>query len=268
MPKILRSFSAIRSVIPYAYSIAQPDVPGSLRSVFIVKSVDGSFVCKFNHRELAVKNAVAGNSLRIRGITAPNIGIYNYNNYWMEVYPMIPGKTLYEYIGDGLSDEQIKHVYKNIVDVFAKMDSIDVSVLRDTQYKYSYQVAKTNISDANNATFGSLFAGAVRLMNNGTAGDIGVYHCGITPKNVLLDDNGNFKALIDLDEVAIADKNYAFAMMAAKYQKMGYNITDLIDYYENQTGRALNHKKIRTITDITNMGKHILWRGAGRIKSR
>ena len=92
--------------------------------------------------------------------------------------------------------------------------------------------------------------------------DYGIYHCGMTPKNVILDSDKKFHALLDLDEIAIADRNYAFAMMAAKYQKSGHNIMDLIQYYEEQTGIKLDHKKIKRIVETVNIGKHILYNGA------
>lgn len=62
-----------------------------------------------------------------------------------------------------------------------------------------------------------------------------------------------------MDEVAISDQHYAFAMMAAKYQQMGFNISELMDLYEQTTARKLNRARIKAMCNITNMGKHVMW---------
>lgn len=76
--------------------------------------------------------------------------------------------------------------------------------------------------------------------------------------------DGKFAGLIDLDEVAISDRSYAFAMMAAKYQQLGYDLTELIDYYEHTTKNKLNHKKIKIIAELVNAGKLLLFRDVKR----
>lgn len=264
----LKYFSIIRSVIPYAYDIKQPKVQGSLRSVFIVKSIDGTFVCKFNHRDLALKNAAVSKVFNEAGINVPNMSVAQHDGTWMEVYKLIPGKTLYEHVGAGLSDEKLQYIYHSIVDYFAKMDALSPAELNGQRINLTHQVAKINISDTNNAVFGTLFSGAVRLMNNYGRDTIGLYHCGMTPKNIILDDNAEFSGFVDMDEAAVADKNYAFGMMAAKYKQLGHNPMDLVYYYEDISGNKLNHKKIKKITDLTNLGKSILWHSAGHSKSR
>ena len=268
MSDVLYHFSAIRSVIPYAFDITQPKIPGSLRSVFVAHSADGDFICKFNHRNLAVKNAIVANAMSQCGIKVPNISVHNYKDKWFEVYPIIPGKTLYENIGAGMPRDQVESVYADIVRAFAKMDIISPNILADVKCKHSYQVAKINITDANNAVFAFVFSGAVRYMNQTSPENRGIYHCGITPKNIILDENGKFSGLVDMDEVAIADKNYAFGMMAAKYQQLGQNPENLINQYEMQTGRKLDRQKIKIISDMTNMGKAILWRTNHLIRGR
>ncbi len=261
-------FSAVRSVIPYAFDICQPRIQGSLRSVFIVKSADGDFICKFNHREMAIKNATVASVLLDHGVPAPQISVHNYKEFWFELYPMIRGQTLYEYVGQGMNYIKMQHAYKSLVDGFARMDEINVSALNDLKYKYTHQVAKQNITDTNNRIMANVFSGAVRLMNRGTNAHMGVYHCGITPKNVVLNENADLMGLLDMDEVSIADRNYAFAMMAAKYQQFGYDVMDLVNYYELKTGNELDHNKIKNISNLINAGKYMLWRTSHKSKSR
>ena len=96
-------------------------------------------------------------------------------------------------------------------------------------------------------------------MNIGTESNLGLYHCGMTPKNIIIDPDGHVAGLVDMDEVAIADKNYAFGMMAAKYYQLRGQIDNLINEYELISGQSLNSGKIRTISNLTNFGKHMLW---------
>lgn len=261
-------FSVISNIIPHLHSINRPSLQGSLRSVFIAKSIDGLFACKFNHRDLAQKNEIISKTMLAAGINVPDIKIYTERGFFIEIYKLIPGKTLYEHIGNGLTNEKIQYVYHDIVDAFIKMDSLPAKALEGLKCKNTDQVAKANISDTNNLVTASIFSKAIKLVNDCSNKDKGLYHCGITPKNVILSDNGNFRAVLDLDEAAIADKNYAFGMMVAKYQQLGQNINDLIDYYETKTGRLLNHKKVKNIANITNMGKHILWRMSHLMKTK
>lgn len=268
MYKTSEYFSDIQSIIPFAHDIRKPNVRGSLGSVFIVDSIGGSFVCKFNHHDMAIKNSTVSHSFANKGIPTPNISAIKVKNHWVEIYPLIPGKTLYEHIHAGMPGSKVKDTYLSIVNYFAKMDSISPNILTDMRIKRTHQVARINISDTNNAIFGHLFSQAVKNMNNYDERHIGVYHCGLTPKNVILDDKGNLSGFVDMDEVAIADRNYAFGMMAAKYKQFGYNPMDLVSYYEEISGNVLNRKKIKTITDLTNFGKSLLWHCAIHKKSR
>ena len=247
------AFPVIHSIIPHAYNIKRPTLQGSLRSVFIAKSIDGHFVCKFNHKDLAQKNEIISKTMLSNGINVPAIKIYDDGGFFIEVYRFIPGKTLYEHIGNGLSSEKIQYVYHDIVDAFIKMGSLPTKALDGLKCSRTDQVAKTNITDTNNHIIATICSKAIKAVNNGDHTQKG------TPKNVILNDTGQFKAILDLDEAAIADKNYAFGMMVAKYQQLGQNINDLIDYYELKSGKKLNHKKVQRIANITNAGKSILW---------
>lgn len=250
----------IRNVLKDVYDIRRPDVTGTLKSVFIAETPSGKYVCKFNHPNLAVKNIEVSKIMLRHGICVPDIKIYNCGIRWLEVYPIIPGKTLYESVCLGLPKKETKLVYTDIVDTFARMDKIDIAELKAKKYRSTHSVAKTNISDTNNSLIATIFSGAVYLANHGANSDIGLYHCGITTKNTILNADGKFVGLIDLDEVAVSDRSYAFAMMAAKYQQLGYDLTELIDYYEHTTKNKLNHKKIKIIAELVNAGKLLLFR--------
>lgn len=253
---------SITDMIPDAmHNLRIPAVRGSLNSVIIAKSGsdNSEFVYKHNHPKMAVKNAIVAQMLNARGITAPKITVCTYGTHCFEKYPIISGKTLYEHINSGMPNNKIRTVYHELVKTLAKMSGINFHPLVNMQYTYTYQVARANVSDVNNQLMGTLYSGAVRLMNTGNISNRGLYHCGITPKNVIIDDDWHIAGLVDMDEVAISDQHYAFAMMAAKYQQMGFNISELMDLYEQTTARKLNRARINAMCNITNMGKHVMW---------
>lgn len=261
--------SVIHSVIPDVTNIAMPSIKGSQRNVFIANSDNGKFVCKFNHRDLAIKNSIVSELLSSNGINVPKIKVVNYSNYWIEIYPMIDGETLYSRIGAGLPEHKINDVYYDIVDNFAKMDAVSSDVLNQkSTIKHTHQVANINISDTTNKVIAKIFSDAIRLINKTADKNVGLYHCGMTPKNTILNNDDKLNGFVDLDEVAICDKNYAFGMMAAKYQLLGKNPMRLIEYYEDATGKELNHKKIKGMINIINTSKTILWHTNNLIKKR
>lgn len=255
-------FSAIRSAIPYAYDIRSPKVRGSLNSVFIVPTKEETYVCKFNHKHLAEKNAAVSKLMISHGIPVPEINVHSYRGSWFEIYSMIPGQTLYEQVGAGLSVDKIRKIYDDILKYFSRMSEINPSPLYNLECKYTHQVAKTNVTDVNNEFLAQIVSGGVRLMNAGRAHNRGIYHTGITPKNVIISPAGNFAGFIDLDEVAICDIHYAFGAMASKYQQLGGNINDLIAQYEIISGKRLNCDRIAIMAYINSFGKHMLWANA------
>lgn len=255
-------YSAIHSAFPYTYKIISPKVRGRLDSVYIAECDGGRFVCKFNHQALAQKNAAVSKLMTAHGIPVPQIKLYSYKNTWFETYRLIPGKTLYELIGSGMAPQKVQHIYNTVLACFAKMSEIDTTEIKNTEYKHTHQVARANTSDANNIILGGIVGGGVRIMNMGTRGDRGLYHAGLTPKNMIVSPDGELAGLVDMDEVALCNKNYAFAMMAAKYHQMGLNEMDLINTYQDMTGDKLNLSRVRALINVTDFGKQMLWRHA------
>lgn len=253
--------AAVKTLHIGACEISMQKIRGAQNNVFISKSkIDGSeYVYKFNSAEMVLKNELVAQMLDARNIPVPRVVAHSAGHQWFEVYPKIPGRTLYECIGDGMTPDDIDGVYADILDLFAQMSKIDWRPIYKMKYSQTYDVAKANVTDVNNKFMGKLYSGAVKLMNRGDNDARGLYHCGITPKNVIIGHDGHIAALVDMDEVAIANKNYAFGMMAAKYQQLRGNINTLIDSYEFVSGQILDKNRIHTISNITNFGKRLMW---------
>lgn len=260
-------YDAIGSIFYQPYDIHRPKISGSQDNVFLMgRSPENTFVFKFSDPDLVQKNETVSKLYRSCGINVPQITAYEYNGQWFEFYKMIPGKTLYERVGNGIDAATIKSAYRDITTELAKMSCIDVGCLSRVNSKYIYQSARKNINNANNAAYATVFSTAIRALNYGPAKDMGVYHCCLTPKNIIMSGQDNMRGIIDIDEVGISNINYAFAMMAAKYQQLGHDKDELIDIYERNSYKKLNRKYINAICGITNIGKRILWKQAHKQK--
>lgn len=250
----------MRAALPNAYSIRQPQIPGSLRSVFLTDEGNETYVYKFNHFEMGIKNVVVSTLMREQGIHVPNVCLLKQNGHYIEKYNIIPGKTLYEHIGAGMPDDKIRTIFYEAVDSFVKMSNINAAILECYPCARVDQIAKQNVSDVNGFIAAKLVSSAIRLANKCDTKDLGLYHTNITPKNIIVSPDGHLAGIIDMDEVALCDKNYAFASMAAKYQQLNFNIDELVDRYEQMSLQPLNRTKIAKIANLNNIVKNILWR--------
>lgn len=255
---------AIRSRRGDATNIREPRIRGSQRNVLFADTPDGARVFKFSSPELVVKDEKISNQYKMAGIPVPNITSHQYRGLSFEEYPIIPGRTLYEAIGDGIGADDIRRIYRQILDNFAKMARVRAGSLPHENINLAHYVARENVSTANNRTLGNVIWMLVYLMNLGADKNIGLFHFDITPKNVIISDDGHLAGFIDIETVGICNKNFAFGMMAAKYQQLGFDINELVDYYENITGDKLNRTRIATISNLSNAGKAFLWKNAQR----
>lgn len=258
-------FQAIRSIIPYATKIERPCVPGNGHCTFIVQDNENNkYMFKFNDFDIVFKNIQFNKVLRKNGISVPNLEQHVYKAAWMETYQMIRGRTLYESVKDGLPNNMVHNVYHDIIEDFIKMSQIDIRELPKTEFAEIHQVTQHDVAANTSKLAAPLFAGAVRIMNHGKKDDLGLYHCGITPKNIIVTPDGKYAGLIDMDDVAISNKNYAFGVMATQYERLGYNPNELIDMYEGISGEGLDHKHLEHIGKINEFGRWAMWKAGLR----
>ena len=179
---------------------------------------------------------------------------------WFEAYPTLAGDTLYECVGRGATKTELESIYHQAIYYFEKMSQIDFSDIYFGNLKSAHQTAYNDTTATNGAIMGNLVAMFVRLMNIGMPASHGLYHHGMTPKNILVSPNGKITGLLDIDEVSVCNKNYAFGVLAAKASLIGININALCDKYERTTGQKLNRHQISAIAAIQNMGRNILYK--------
>lgn len=258
--------NAILNKYPNATNLRQPNITGSQQNV-ILADVDGqTYVFKFAKSDITKKNEHVSKIYNQNNIPCPVISAHKYKDIYFEEYKILPGKTLFEHVGNGIEAEKIKQIYREILVCFAKMGQIKPYKLTGFSHKYMHAVAEQHISNTNNYLLGKLFMGFVYLMNQGNPQDKAVFHTDITPKNVVVSEDGHLVGFLDIDTAAVSDVNFAFGAMAAKYAQLGFDIKELFDYYEQISGKKLNRNKISAFANLNNFAKKMLWQHSQRKK--
>ena len=209
--------------------------------------------------ELILKNAEICRVCALRGIPVPKITPREYGGLFFEEYPRIDGINLYQAIQQGIGAKQIQEIYRDIIKCFAKMDKVSPSQLYKNPINHVHNVARITTAKNNNPFIANLIGAAVYAMNAGKYSDKAFYHTNISPKNIIVSRDGNFVALVDADEIAIADRNYAFGAMAAKYQEIGMNMNDLFNTYYQVGDYQLNKSRVQMMANTNALGQKLLW---------
>ena len=252
--------NAILSTHPNARNIRTPDVCGSKNTVIFADIGNKTKVFKFGSPDIIKKNEQISKIYLTFGIPVPQIRMVQYKNIFFEEYTALPGKTLFEAINDGMPEFQIKRVYRQILKNIAKMHTILPYALHNQPIDTVHLVAREHVTNVNNPVLGNLCMALIYIVNMGKQKDIAVFHSDITPKNIIVSPDGNLVGFLDIDSVAISNLNYIFGAMAAKYQQLGFDISELCDYFEKITQTKLNRTRVDAIATANSFAKKILWK--------
>ncbi|MDR1338037.1 MAG: phosphotransferase [Rickettsiales bacterium] len=253
-------YDAIHSVHPDVCGISNPLVRGASRHVLIANTPSGAFVFKFGTQAIAYRNQQIGQTLRNSDIPAPAPTAMKHETHHFEVYPYIVGKTLFQSHREGLDRRKVNRVYEQLINLTENMSAIDTNCLESVPHKYFHDIALVTTTKTSGLIAGGVVSAAMRLMNSGRQG---LHHFGLTPKNILVDDAGDFLAILDLDEVAIGNENYMFGTMLEAYNRLGGQSAYLFDAYERITGRHLDRKRISGQVGVIAAGKKFLYKLSG-----
>jgi len=238
--------------------LSTPNVKGTQNSVIIVKSGHNTYIAKFNSRNIVEKNQRISHLYYTYGIPVPDVRAVQYQGQWIEIYPMISGKTLQEQIDEGMEKDKIYRAYEDILINFTKMGNIPCNLIREQKVRTVEQTMfehhrKTHVTLAAN-----LIYGVVSIINMGARSDKGLYHADISPRNVIVSDDGHLKSFIDLDSVSICHRTFALGAAATRWHNMGYNINELLDMYEEISGRDIDRNRVKNLAWMNRASKYIL----------
>ena len=250
---------AIYNVFHRVIDIQYPTQRGSQNNVLFVKTADGDFVAKFNTRDMVIKNYDVSHLARQNGILAPDISIMGYKNTWFERYPLIQGKTLFERMKDGMPMPAIKRAFDEILTQFLHMDNLPIQNIRSNKCINVHDAVYANGRNTSGPVLARILMSCVYLMNRGREHNVGLYHTELTPKNVIVDENGKLISLLDIDGMAICNRSFAFSVFADKWAQAGFDLNELYDKYEHMTGRKINRARINAMLNTVHAGKYIMF---------
>ena len=251
---------AIKACVHGATNIREPQNTGSQRNLLIADTKTGTMAFKFNEYDIVQKNVAVSHIYNTRGITVPQLTIGQFQHVCFEQYSLLDGVTLAQAIKDGIGAQQIQNIYENIMTLFEKMDRVYPSALTPNPMNHVHNVGAHYVHHTICKPAGWVVKQVLKSVNRGPNCDIAVYHSGITPKNTIVTNDGKLVGFVDLDEACICNRNYAFAMMAAKYQEIGFNHTDLIKLYESMGRGKINREMVRKLVNASTAIKRTMWK--------
>lgn len=212
---------AILNYAPQTTEISAPTISGTQANIFIAKSKKEKQIFRYKSDETSLRNLNISKILFGHGIHVPHTKIFFYKQRALEVYPYIPGRTLFEYIQDGMTTLEIERVYLEIALEMKQMGQIPISKFDNIKNKNCAQVAKYNIltKTQNPILAHSVFYGT-QILNNGPKT---ICHCDLNPRNIVLDTKHHLAGILDLDAISVANINFSVALCGYNLKHVGQN---------------------------------------------
>lgn len=225
-----------------------PAIQGLNHTVYIVKTNDKKYICRFSSPETAKHNFNVSKLLLDNSINVPDVSIHQFQDMYCETYAFLAGKTLHERILEGVADDQKNKIYEQLYDLLCKIASIQY----DSKKVNSHENIFAKMTD--------------KLFSLANPHDKKVLaYADLNVKNILLDQDDNVCALIDLDSIDERNFSFGFVSMMSCAKSAGYIPKELVKKYlaTRQKTRVNIQKQIQLYnflvylyTDI--FRKHIL----------
>lgn len=200
----------IKRIFPDAVEIYHPAVMGMIRDVYIVKNNDSNkFICRFENEMTAKHNLHVSQLLVQHEIPVPDIHIHKCNNgEFCETYTFIEGKTLHERLVEGLNGEKLDEVFRQVFHIAYKISLIPYD---DITW---HPVPITT----------RCILGLFNMLNPKSKE---LCHCDLYAKNIILDENDNVRAFVDLDSVSNISLRFSFMVTIRDAHLYGYDMKKL-----------------------------------------
>lgn len=204
----------ITKIYPNAISVSKPTIDGLVHDIYIVQNNDGKkFVCRFSTPDMAYHNEVISKLLSGHGINVPNVSLYKTGTEYCETYPFISGKTLHERLIDGIPEKQQDKIYQQLFDISNRIS----------------QIPYTNYTKPLVPITAKIVTNIVKRINHGP---VLLCHNDLLAKNVILDENDDVFALVDLDSVYPEHNAFSLIHMMQNAHNYGYNINKMRPMYQ------------------------------------
>lgn len=233
--------AAIKSVFPDVNKIETPVNSGAIATVFICHTNCGIRVCRFNEKQIILRNQKTSKILCDYGVPIKRTSVYEYNGQYFESYAFDPHQTLKEVLPE-MSSNEIFDAYKSALNILAHLVSFPIQKFSKIDNPYFTDVYALAVPRCiNNSVMQCVYRMFYKCFSGGK--NMYVVHPDLTPANMLIaDDHRRIVRLIDLDTVSICNENVAVFGMLRLYPLS--NIKELIEYYQDISGHKLNYPEI------------------------
>lgn len=204
----------IKNIFYDIKSITMPAIQGCNHAVYIVKTNNKKYICRFSSPETAKHNFYVSRLLLANNINVPDVSIHQFQDMYCETYAFLEGKTLHERILEGISDDKKNKIYEQLYDLSCKIASIQY----DSKKVNSHENIFAKMTD-------KLFS-----LANPHDKKVLVY-ADLNVKNILLDQDDNVCALIDLDSIDERNFSFGFVSMMSCAKSAGYIPQETIKKY-------------------------------------
>ena len=196
----------INQIYPENTNISRPVSKGLVHDVYIVETeYKNKFVCRFSPQKTAKHNLYVSNLLNSNGIKVPDVSLHKFDQEYCETYPFIEGNTLFERLKQGISEEKLYDVYRQLFDISYTISKITYDFDSDLYVPVTAKMAKKFFKALN-------------------VSPVALCHTDLNAKNIVLDDQDNVYALLDLDAVYPESMAFALINLAREAHLFGYDI--------------------------------------------
>lgn len=244
---------AIYSVFTGVTQIEYPIHPGRHNNLFFVRTSDGDYVAKFNPHDIVLKNCAVSNIAVQYGLSVPSISVAKYRDTIFEYYPLVPGKTLYEHIENGMPEFAVRRAFEDMLTQFVHMGNLSVNKITATKCINAHEVSYTHRKNQK-PVLAPLFGAVVYLVNRGKQCNTGLYHTDVIPTNVIVDDRGRLISLLDLDSMVVCNRDVAFCNIMKSWAYLGFCPAELYAKYEYLSQAKINRRKIEALCSAMRVG--------------
>ena len=223
-------------------------------SLFTTTEYGQRFIYKISDSKTAMHNLLLSQILAKNNIPVPDSKIFVSENTYFEKYKAIPGVTASLVIANDLLNHQ------DILEILQKILALDKQIsdikLNDTTLA-SELVLCNRRKNHHVKTYGKFFANIYYQINKKQtmSGNVSLHHFDLNPSNILLDENNNIRALLDLDSITICNEYPMLLQILSFWPNI--SVDEIAEIYKKTFNRDINIKHLKHLVRLRKIKKHI-----------
>ena len=148
----------------------------------------------------------------------------------------------------GMTKQQIQDNYASMAIQMKKIADIPAQNFQNIENKDCSSVAQSNIVNKTRSwILGQFVKYGTKLLNYG---EQSVCHCDFTPRNIILDDNMQISAILDLNAVSVANINFSIAITGLSLESNNLQKHDFYSICNDIMPNQIHSKQIEAIENI------------------